>query len=180
MEKYKTNTDKVALIHDNAILSMRHEIKTIKHAIISNSLSVANMSQNIGEKATIDYLSMWILKYNKFVNNDITKQMSIEQIEETALLILDDYFYLKLSDIYLIFKEMKLMKHGKIYGNLSGLYILQAFADYTSRRITIIERLKIEQKNKDFKEKLENGNFVPMPEKVKKKINEVLNNWTKI
>ena len=74
-------------------------------AISSSAPTLASIRREYSEDFQIAYVSVWIVNLNDFVN--ALRKMSPEQIEETATIIVQEYPYLNLADINLVFRKIK-------------------------------------------------------------------------
>lgn len=63
------------------------------------------------------------------------------QLEETARVILEEFYYLKLSELMLFFFHFKAGRYGRFYGSVDPLVITQALQDFKVWRIRMLEYL---------------------------------------
>ena len=101
--------------------------------IKSKAPTLASIKKNYTEDFLIAYIAVWIVNLNDFVN--AARKMTPEQIEETATLIFQDYYYLNLADINLVFKKIKKGEFGQLFAELDGVKILSWFEKYASERM---------------------------------------------
>lgn len=87
------------------------------------------------------YIEGWIVNLREFVN--IGKKMTDSQTFETAMIILQDYKFLTIADINLIFKRAKSGYFGALYDRLDGQIILGWFHKYFSERCDAAEEESI-------------------------------------
>jgi len=73
--------------------------------------------------------------------------MNEQQIEETARLIINNFFNLTVVEIYLVINNAKMGIYGKFYDRLDGSMILSWFAKYYDERCDFYELLSIDQSN---------------------------------
>lgn len=97
-----------------------------------NVPTLANIKKNTDEDYTINYIMCWIVNLNDYLN--ISRKMGKYQIIETANFILQDYYYLKISDFHYLFSEIKKGGYGKFYESLDGLKIIRIFEKYANQR----------------------------------------------
>jgi len=123
-------------------------IKCIKDAVGSESVSLAVLKKQTSEESTIEYIILWISRLNKFLN--ISRKMTFEQMQKTAQYILQDYYYLKQSDLYLVFSQAEKGRYGEFYDCLDGAKILIWFEKYANERADYVydEGLKLHEKQK--------------------------------
>lgn len=94
--------------------------------------SIGQIKSKYGYQFTKAYIEGWIVNLREFVN--LGKDMSDEQTQETAMMIVDEYYNLNIADINFIFKNAKIGKYGKFYDRLDGQIILSWFEDHFSKR----------------------------------------------
>jgi hypothetical protein len=94
--------------------------------------SIVSIKKNFGEDFIQAYIEGWIINVREFIN--VGKKMTDEQTQETAMLIVDEYYNLNLADINFIFKNAKLGKYGKYYDRLDGQIILSWFEEHLNNR----------------------------------------------
>ena len=124
------------------------KIDSIKKAVESETVSLAVLKKLNSEKMVIDYIMLWIAKLNKFLN--ISRKMNLKQMQQTAEYILQDYYYLKQSDLYFIFSQAEKGHYGEFYDCLDGAKILSWFEKYDIERANYVydEGLKVHEKRK--------------------------------
>ncbi len=108
----------------------------------SNTPALAEIRKDEGENKVLTVLEMWIVDINDFFN--INNKMKPGQIKETALMILQDFYYMNIADLNLVFSNAKKGKFGNLYGFLDGSKIYQWFDDHDKERANAAyrERLK--------------------------------------
>lgn len=94
--------------------------------------ALAEIEKNYGYEFIQAYIEGWIVNLREFVN--IGKKMTDMQTFETAMIILQDYKYLTVADINLLFKRAKSGYYGKLYDRLDGQIILDWFRSYDKER----------------------------------------------
>lgn len=99
-------------------------------------------------------------------------KLSTVQYKEMAQLIATDYYFLKVSEIMLFFKQFKLGKFGKFYGAVDPMVIMIALKDFCDERASLLEhwekgrywqRMEAECKNsisyEEYQRRKENGEY---------------------
>ena len=124
------------------------KIDSIKKAVESDTVSLAVLRKANSEKAVIEYIILWLVRLNEFLN--ISRKMSFEQMQQTAEYILQDYYYLKQADLYYIFSQAEKGRYGEFYDCLDGAKILSWFEKYDIERANFVydEGLKEFEKRK--------------------------------
>jgi len=123
-----------------------NEIKTTTDAIKSQSLSLAKIKKESGEEYTMAYIIKWIIATNEFIN--VKNKQTPDQIKLTARYILQDYYYFKISDIYLIFTNAQKGRYGQFYDSIDGSKILSWFESYAKERSEIAESISFLEHDK--------------------------------
>lgn len=100
-------------------------------AFKSGMPTLASMYREFGEKKVLAYIKLWITDLVEFLN--VGKTMTGGQINQTAQMIYDEYHYLNIADINLIFKRGKMGYYGQPF-KLDGQVILNWFREYNNER----------------------------------------------
>jgi len=156
------------------------EIKNAYTAAKKSSISLAKLRKEYDEPTVLAYLNSWILNFNDFVSGKDDKQMTEFQIEETALLIIDNYYYFTIPDIYLVFSNLKKGKYGKVFGELNGVLILRAFSSYSTERQIAFKKIEKEQSTALFLKYAKNEKCVPMPNSMKNRKKSIVTDFSEI
>ena len=90
------------------------------------------------EKLALALVKLHIIDLLDFINP--ARSMSIEQVEQTAELLISDYSYLKIADLLLVFKKAKKGEFGQLYEGIDGMKILQWFTQTWSDRMDAAEQ----------------------------------------
>ena len=70
------------------------------------------------------------------------QKMSAQQLEQTARLICQEYFYLKISELMLFFRRFKACRYGRFYGSVDPMVIMGALRDFMRERNDDIDRIE--------------------------------------
>ncbi len=106
----------------------------------SKAPTLASIKKNYTEDFLIAYIAVWIVNLNDFVN--ASRKMNPSQIEETSILIFQEYYYMNLADINLVFKKIKKGEFGQLYTELDGVKILSWFEKYATERMRTAAELE--------------------------------------
>ena len=110
-------------------------VKTVKLACQDQSDALSVIKKKVGEEVSLAIIKVWIINLNDYLN--ISRKMNPAQIDETANLIMEEFFYLKTSDIALIFKRIKTGYYGGFYESIDGMKILDMMHQYAEERINM-------------------------------------------
>lgn len=128
-----------------------HRENTPALTISSSAPTLASIRREYSEDFQIAYVSVWIVNLNDFVN--ALRKMSPEQIEETATIIVQEYPYLNLADINLVFRKIKKGEFGQLFAEIDGMKVLSWFEGYAQERARTAADLSMSQGEK-FKQDL--------------------------
>ena len=121
-------------------------VKSVSDALKSQSMSLVSVKKELGEERILSYLIKWIIATNDFIN--VKNKQTPDQIKLTARYILQDYYYFKISDIYLIFTNAQKGRYGQFYDSIDGSKILSWFESYAKERSEIAESISFLEHDK--------------------------------
>tara|TARA_R110002153_G_scaffold189041_4_gene341901 strand:+ start:9229 stop:9792 length:564 start_codon:yes stop_codon:yes gene_type:complete len=114
------------------MLKTHRHIKTVQSVLETTSESLSVHSNGMGEDALLALIELHIWGLNESMNlNNKLKEM---QVVEIALEIFNHYYYLKMEDIFLVFRRAKMGDYGKLYSSLSMIDIFSWFSKYDAER----------------------------------------------
>lgn len=105
--------------------------------------SLGVIKKQYGDDFIVAYLALWIDNLNDFVN--AVRKMNPSQIEETAVILFQEYYYFNLSDINLVFRKIKKGEYGQLFAELDGVKILGWFEQYARERAATAAGLSMDQ-----------------------------------
>lgn len=91
--------------------------------------------------------------------------MSPAQMQETAILLYQEYFYFTIADINLVFRKIKMGEFGKLYSTIDGMKIISWFELYSQERMNMAADNEMNH-HAGFKEDVERSND-PEAEQIK-------------
>lgn len=117
------------------------KIKSVDQAIEvrKSTPTLVTMKMDLGFEKASSYIELLILKLNEFFN--LKSSMTKPQIQETASLILEEYYYLTFTEVMFVIKEGKLGHYGELYNSIDGGKILKWFKEYSEQRFAMIEKI---------------------------------------
>jgi hypothetical protein len=125
--------DKLAIVKESTTPANYNHVKNVQLAVNDKSDSLARIKKQAGEKTSLGILKIWLINLNDFLN--ISRKMTPDQIDQTVELIQDEFYYLKISDIALIFKRIKTGHYGEFYESIDGMKIMSMFYKYSQERM---------------------------------------------
>jgi hypothetical protein len=111
------------------------KLVSVKDAINSNSYSLGKLQREHSREFTESVIQKWLIYLNETLslNND----MSADQIKLSAVLICEEFYMLKMSDLTLLFKRIISGQYGEFYERLSIDKVLTFFRNYLEERFEI-------------------------------------------
>jgi len=149
--KFKTKEEFLVEYGIKNCIGAYSRCRSLADIVNQKSITLASTKRIYGVEFTISYINEWIVSLNEALN--IQRKMSPEQIEKTSGYILDDFYYLKIPDIYFVFTEAGKGRYGEFYESLDGAKIMSWFDKYVEQRAEFcFERgLREHEKTKDSK-----------------------------
>ena len=148
-------------------------IREISDVFKSDNKNLSYLRKKSGKKQTLALLKLYLIDINELLNlrNPLTERM-IDEIAET---ILNDYFFLTIADIYLIFKRIKTGHYGEFYGSINMPKVCQVFYDYSNERLDLAAQQSASQIMYEGERTVFNG-LTKLQEFTQRKINEKTKN----
>ncbi len=115
----------------NCYLSFK-DCATLERCIRSEAPLLSSICREYSKEFVIKYIQLWLINLNEFLN--ISRKMNRLQIEETAEMFYDNYYYLNIADINLFFKQIKQGKY-ELYDCLDGTKLMNWLSDYVNNRM---------------------------------------------
>lgn len=106
---------------------------TIEKCIQAEVPALSTICKEHSKDFAVKYIQLWIVALNEFLN--IKNKMNPEQIQETARILYDDFYYLNIADLNLIFTNIKRGKYGQIYESLDGVKLISWINSYVEKRL---------------------------------------------
>ena len=134
-------------IQEYGIASCREkyaEINSCSKALETSSPLLSHIKKSYGKQSAIAYIETWLYNLNDYLN--ISRRLKKEQIYETALYIIQDYYYLNIAELHLFFTKLKKGEFGNLYEGIDGYKILSFLKTYEQERLSHFEKKRIKSK----------------------------------
>ena len=128
------------------------KLVSVSDAMNSKSQSLGKIQREQSVEFSEGIIKMWLLYLNKILN--LNKPMSDEQIKLAAVLICEEFYMLKMSDLTLLFKRIISGQYGEFYERLSIDKVLTFFRNYLEERFEIA----IDQSSRNHRDIKQNEN----------------------
>jgi hypothetical protein len=126
------------------------KLVSVTDAINSPSHSLGKIQREQSKKFTEGLVLVWLMYLNEILN--LNKPMSEEQMKLAAVLICEEFYMLKMSDLTLLFKRIISGQYGDFYERLSINKVLTFFRNYLEERFEIA----IDQSSRDHRDVKQN------------------------
>ena len=128
------------------------KLVSVTDAINSPSHSLGKIQREQSKKFTEGLVLVWLMYLNEILN--LNKPMSEEQMKLASVLICEEFYMLKMSDLTLLFKRIISGQYGEFYERLSINKVLTFFRNYLEERFEIA----IDQSSRDHRDVKQNEN----------------------
>ena len=128
------------------------KLVSVTDAINSPSHSLGKIQREQSKKFTEGLVLVWLMYLNEILN--LNKPMSEEQMKLASVLICEEFYMLKMSDLTLLFKRIISGQYGDFYERISINKVLTFFRNYLEERFEIA----IDQSSRDHRDIKQNEN----------------------
>ena len=128
------------------------KLVSVTDAINSPSHSLGKIQREQSKKFTEGLVLVWLMYLNEILN--LNKPMSEEQMKLASVLICEEFYMLKMSDLTLLFKRIISGQYGEFYERLSINKVLTFFRNYLEERFEIA----IDQSSRNHRDIKQNEN----------------------
>jgi hypothetical protein len=130
------------------LLDSLEKVNSFTDIARSDSKALVTITKELGKLETISMIIRIIADLNGYFN--VSNKMNPLQIKDTAMLLLDRYYYLTLSDMILFSKYVKSGYFSDAY-RLDGVVIMKWISQYVEMRNSEMENISIKE-NENIKE----------------------------
>ncbi|MGR3790690.1 hypothetical protein ACUXZJ_07240 [Flavobacterium sp. TN-1] len=118
---------------------MSHAYKVIKieDAMNINAPSLGAIRRDKGDNFSKGLVMVWLIYINDILN--LNKPLTEDQIEWCATQIINDFAYLKITDLTLLTKRIISGKYGEFFEALNSAKMLRFFSEYAEERFELAE-----------------------------------------
>lgn len=119
--------------------------------LMGNSPTLADMRVMYGERYPRIWLENQIRDLGEFTA--VKEKPSIFQIQESARIIMEEFYYLKLSEFMLFFAHFKAGRYGRFFGSVDPIVITDALQSFKVWRASTIEAIERAAKAEELAKK---------------------------
>ena len=106
--------------------------------VMGNAPTLAKVRKEYGTQTALDWLRVQINDYQNYVAVKDDNEMPTEVANEVAALILEDFYYLKMTEIMLFFRWLKTGRYGELYGRINPQTFFCKLREFVRERNDII------------------------------------------
>jgi len=133
------------------------EVNSCSKALETSSPLLSHVKNSYGKQSAIAYIETWLYNLNDYLN--ISRRLKKEQIYETALYIIQDYYFLNIAEIHLFFKKIKKGEFGNLYEGIDGYKVLSFLKEYDNERTAVFEKNRMKKNEESYPVKTR-ANFI--------------------
>jgi len=115
----------------------RH-IKTALQAFESDAYKLSEIKSAYDQDSVELYIEIWVENLNSALN--LTRKLNAEQLKEIACFIYDEFCFLNIAELLLVFNKIKKGEYGDFYGGIDVSKIITSFRTYCQQRNTEIRQ----------------------------------------
>jgi hypothetical protein len=119
--------------------------RTMGEAMDSATPSLALIRKHGGEELAVQVVADLINDLNDFLS---VKPMTVPQVAMTAEIVVQEFYWLKIADLKLVFRNAMSGKYGELYNRLDGQLICGWIRKYQDERLQEAER-RSQQEHRD-------------------------------
>ena len=131
--------------------NVQHEIcKDADGCYLADVPTMALMRTTYGDNVPVMWLIAQLADLSTYCG--VREKMTERQMEECARLIVENYSYLKVTEILLFFHRFKSWKYGSFYGTVDPSRILEALSLFRAERSDALNRLELAERERKREE----------------------------
>jgi len=88
------------------------------------------------------YIKLWLVNLNDALG--LKRPLTESQMDETAMMLVEDFKNLNMADINLIFRKMKTGEFGEYYESLNMAKVVSIFKSYFEERMNVAAQVSLE------------------------------------
>lgn len=120
-----------------------------ERCVTGTAPTLAQVRKRLNEDTARAFLIAQLNDYNNFVGVSEGKKMRPEQLQALADMILNEYYYLKLSEFALFFYRLKGGQYGIMYGTVDPTRIMCGLKQFIrEERNTILDKVAREEEER--------------------------------
>lgn len=119
--------------------------------VMCDAPTLAKVKEEYGDQVVYDWLALELNNYQDFVGVKEEKKAPYEIIKELSRMMLNRYYYLKLTEFMLFFQRLKYGDYGEMYGCVDAVRILKAIKGFIDDRNILIDKELARQREEQYK-----------------------------
>ena len=110
-------------------------VNTVADALKIDAPSIAKAKKVCGANKIEAYLKLWFIRLNASL--DLRKPLTELQIDDCAMLLVDNFYSLNMVDVSLVMKRAIMGYYGELYDSLGTNKIMKWFRDYFDEKCEV-------------------------------------------
>ena len=139
-------------------------VKDVRRCFSDDFPTLGRVNKLYGEGTAEQWLTYQIGQMSVFCGAQNIKK---EQISYLCRYIVNDYYYLSVTQLVYFFHQIKMGRYGSFYGNVDPQKITAALYSFVQQRNDILSKIENEKREKEREEDMKKS--IPMPEWFAKK-----------
>lgn len=137
------NNESLAIYSPKNLQLEFKNVTTVTQALQTGSKSMVALKNEFSTKKVEALIKLQLIELNEILN--LKRPLNEKQIDDIAVEIVSQWYYLTMADVYLIFRRAKIGWYGEFYESINMPKILTWFRNYFDERCSEAERQSIER-----------------------------------
>lgn len=150
----------------------------LKATYLGDYPAMGYIAKTAGTQCVVQWLMAALTNLSMFSG---AKNLDVGQLRETAIILIAEYPYLRITEFMLFFHRFKAGRYGKFYGNVDPLTITSSIRDFIQERGAEIAHIEQEERERRRQEELDTNPPITWEEHCRrhgKTYTNPLNNYT--
>lgn len=122
----------------------------IQDCIDGDYPTLALVGAKFSRKVVVAWLVQHLFNLSEFCG--CKEKLSNDMMDELGFIIMNEFYYLKMTELMLFFYRFKLGEYGKFYGSVDPMVILSSLRQFVTWRNVQIDRYGNERKQQQMEE----------------------------
>lgn len=147
---YKSKEEALRLLNEYSPTSQLEWVGDPTLCITADVPTLANVRAEYGAQVACDWLLMQLNDYQNFLGIKEEHKVGVVTLKQVSQMILNRYFFLKLSELLLFMQRLKYGDYVEFYGVVDAAKILKAFKPFLEERGTVIDREQARRRREEY------------------------------
>ncbi len=147
---YKSKEEALRLLNEYSPTSQLEWAGDPILCITADVPTLANVRAEYGAQVACDWLLIQLNDYQNFLGIKEEYKADTATLRQVAQMIINRYFFLKLSELLLFLQRLKYGDYVEFYGVVDAAKILKAFKPFLEERGTVIDREQARRRREEY------------------------------